>query len=413
MVAEMIKDNRVVARKLENIESLGELEEALRNAFDLIDLRDELSVVSSAVIKPNVCWEEDWKTGGTTCPQLVEALVSILREIGVERVTLAEGSMVGVNTIDSLTKVGFADLAKNLNLEIVDLNEDETVKMDVPDHHVFEKIEIARTIVDSEYFINMPVMKTHINTLVTLSMKNLKGTIPQKWKKRLHYMGLDGGIADLASAISPDLIVMDGLVGQEGMGPLTGTPAHAKVLMISRDQFAIDVAATMAMGFDPSEVKHLSMYAAQHGVDINLFRPVLVGSSLSDLNLEFEKPHYALEGAYEGVEILWGDPCSGCAGALSVALERMEKAGELDDIRRGGGMTIALGKHANPQENDRLILVGRCQHKNRNMGIFIPGCPPPGMIVRDIILKLNNAQSKYGGDAFIKEAEELYKNEEE
>ncbi|MDD1769133.1 MAG: DUF362 domain-containing protein, partial [Methanomassiliicoccales archaeon] len=223
--------------------------------------------------------------------------------------------------------------------------------------------------------------------------------------------GLDGGIADLASSLTPDLVLMDGLVGQEGMGPLTGTPAYAKVIMASRDPLAIDVVASMAMGFDPAEIKHLSMYASSHKIDIGSFRPQVIGIPMSELDLDFERPHFALEGAYEGVEILWGDPCSGCAGALSVALERMEKAGELDKIRKDGGMTIALGKDARPTEKARLILMGKCQHKNRKMGIYIPGCPPPGMIVRDIILKLSNAESKYGGDAFIKEAEGLYDDE--
>ncbi len=406
-----MNDSRVAAQRLENIESSEEVEKALGRVFGLLEVEKDLTRNSSVVIKPNVCWGEDWRTGGTTCPQLVRALVNLIRDRGIERVTLAEGSMVGMKTIECLTKLGFMDLAKDLDLRVVDLNEDDTVEIDVPNHFIFDKIEIAKTIAESEYFINMPVMKTHINTLVTLSMKNLKGAIPQRWKKRLHYMGLDGGIADLASALTPDLILMDGLVGQEGMGPLTGTPAHAKVLMASRNPLAIDVVASMAMGFDPAEIRHLSMYATRHGVDINSFRPTVIGMLMSELDLDFEKPHFALEGAYEGVEILWGDPCSGCAGALSVALERMEKAGELDEIRRDGGMTIALGKDADPQERDRLILVGKCQHKNRSKGIFIPGCPPPGMIVRDIILKLNNAQSKYGGDAFIKEAEELYKDE--
>ncbi|MGD0057212.1 MAG: DUF362 domain-containing protein [Methanomassiliicoccales archaeon] len=406
-----MNDTRVAARRLENVESDKEVEVAVGRVFGLLDIERDLAGTSSVVVKPNVCWGEDWKTGGTTCPQLIRALVHLLRDHGIDKVTLAEGSMVGMKTVECLTKLGFMDLAKDLDLNVVDLNEDDTVDIDVPNHFIFKKIEVAKTIAESEYFINMPVMKTHINTLVTLSMKNLKGAIPQRWKKRLHYMGLDGGIADLASALTPDLILMDGLVGQEGMGPLTGTPAYAQVLMASRDPLAIDIVASMAMGFDPAEIKHLSMYATRHGIDINSFRPVVVGMTMSDLDLDFEKPHFALEGAYEGVEILWGEPCSGCAGALSVALERMEKAGELDEIRRNGGMTIALGKDVDPTEKARLILIGKCQHRNRGKGIYIPGCPPPGMIVRDIILKLNKAQSKYGGDAFIKEAEELYKGE--
>lgn len=405
-------DNRVAAVNCEEVESDRSVRDALAKAFDSLNIENDLSGRPSVVIKPNVCWDEGWRTGGTTCPQLVEALVSLIRDAGVEDITLAEGSMVGMKTTECLEKLGFVDLANRMGLRIVDLNEDETVPVRVPNPTVFEKIDVARTITEAGYLINVPVMKTHINTLVTLSMKNLKGTIPQNWKKRFHYMGLDGSIADLASAVRPDLVVMDGLIGQEGMGPLTGTPANSKVLMISRDPFSIDVAAASAMGFDPAEIKHLAIYAEKNGLDLS-YRPEMTILPFSELALDFEKPRFALEGAYEGVDILWGDPCSGCAGALSVALERMQKAGELDEIRRGGGMTVALGKDAKPDARPRLVMMGKCQHKNRDKGLYIPGCPPPGMIVRDILLKLCNAPSKYGGDAFIQEAEGLYKEEGE
>lgn len=406
-------DSRVAAERLENIESEEEIHRAIGKVLGLLEVGRNLAEITSVVLKPNICWGEDWKTGGTFCPQLLRAFVRYLRDHDVDEIVLAEGTMVGTKTFEVLTKLGFMDMARELDLKVVDLNEDDMVEVKVPNHHVFDKIEVAKTVVESEYFINMPIMKTHINTLVTLSMKNLKGTIPQKWKKRLHYMGLDGGIADLASAVTPDLILIDGLVGQEGMGPLTGTPAYAKVLMASRDPLAIDVVASRAMGFESSEIKHLSMYASSHNIDLASFRPEVVGVPMSELDLDFERPHFALEGAYEGVEILWGDPCSGCAGALSVALERMERAGELDKIRKEGGMTVALGKDANPGDMARLILMGKCQHRNRKKGIYIPGCPPPGMIVRDIILKLADAESRYGGDAFIKEAEGLYEDEPE
>jgi len=212
-------DSRVAAERLEDIESAEEIHRAIEKILGLLDVDRDLAEITSVVMKPNICWGEDWKTGGTFCPQLMRAFVHYLRDRGIDEITLAEGTMVGTKTIEVLTKLGFMDLARDLDLGVVDLNEDVTVEIDVPDHHVFEKVEVAKTIAESEYFINMPVMKTHINTLVTLSMKNLKGTIPQKWKKRLHYMGLDGGIADLASAVTPDLILLDGLVGQEGMGP--------------------------------------------------------------------------------------------------------------------------------------------------------------------------------------------------
>ncbi|MDH7508518.1 MAG: DUF362 domain-containing protein [Methanomassiliicoccales archaeon] len=383
----------------------------LKDLLQPLGVEKELDGVSSVVIKPNVCWGEDWKSGSTTCPLLVREVVKWLRERGVEEITIAEGSMVGHNTFECFEKTGFMQLARELDLKVVDLNKDPIVELRVEKPNVFETIGVARTIAECEFLINMPVMKTHINTTVTLSMKNLKGVIPHQWKRRFHFMGLDGSIADLATIVSSNLVIMDGIIGQQGQGPLTGTPANAGLLIAGRDQFDVDIIASKIMGFDPREVRHLAFFAETKGIDLDSYKPRTAGEQLSDLNIRFERPIYSLKGLYKGVEILWGDPCSGCAGALSVALERMERSGELEVIRRNGGIVVALGKGIEPAKCDKLVLLGKCQYRNRDKGMFIPGCPPPGMIVREMLSKFAKGETRYGSDIFVKEAEELYKEE--
>ncbi|MBC7107783.1 MAG: DUF362 domain-containing protein [Methanomassiliicoccales archaeon] len=392
-------------------DEIAHIEQKLKDLLQPLAIENELPRVSSVVIKPNVCWGEDWRSGSTTSPLLVKEVVKWLRERGVDKITIAEGSMVGHDTFECFEKTGFLQLARELDLKVVDLNKDTTVKIDVQEPNVFDTIEVARTIAECEFLINMPVMKTHINTTVTLSMKNLKGVIPHQWKRKFHFMGLDGSIADLASIISSKLVIMDGIIGQQGQGPLTGTPANAGLLIAGRDQFDVDLVACRIMGFAPYEVRHLALVAEARGIDLESYNPIIVGEQLSDLHIKFERPVYSLKGLYKGVEILWGDPCSGCAGALSVALERMEKSGELEVIRRNGGIVIALGRGVEPAKNDKLVLLGKCQYRNRDKGMFIPGCPPPGMIVREMLSKFAKGETKYGSDIFVKEAEELYKKE--
>jgi len=392
-------------------DKITQIEQELKNLLQPLAVENDLQNVSSVVIKPNVCWGEDWRSGSTTSPLLVKGVVKWLRERGVDKITIAEGSMVGHDTLECFEKTGFLQLARELDLKVVDLNKDATVKINVQQPNVFNTIEVARTIADCEFLINMPVMKTHINTTVTLSIKNLKGVIPHQWKRKFHFMGLDGSIADLASIISSKLVIMDGIIGQQGQGPLTGTPANAGLLLAGRDQFDVDLIASRIMGFSPCEVRHLSLIAKARDVDLERYAPAIIGDQLSDLHIKFERPVYLLNGLYKGVEILWGDPCSGCAGALSVALERMEKSGELEVIRRNGGIVIALGKGIEPAKSDKLVLIGKCQYRNRDKGMFIPGCPPPGMIVREMLSKFAKGETKYGSDIFVKEAEELYEKE--
>ncbi|MEM2943131.1 MAG: DUF362 domain-containing protein [Methanomassiliicoccales archaeon] len=390
---------------------LEKLPEIMNKLLEPLLLEKEVKEITSAVIKPNICWQEGWKSGSTTCPQLVIETVSWLRRKGVDEIALAEGSMVGQDTMECFAKLGYLDLARELDLRIVDLNKDATVSLKVPNPRVFEEIEVARTIVDCDFLINMPVMKTHINTLVTLAIKNLKGTIPHNWKRKFHFVGLDCSLVDLASVISSDLVIMDGIIGQQGQGPLTGTPANAGIVIAGRNQFDVDITACRAMGIDPREVRHLAMIAEAAGIDLKTYHVAISGVDLSNLDIVFERPRYSLQGLYKGIDIIWGEPCSGCAGALSVALERMERSGELEIIRQNGGLVIALGKTADPQPNERLVLLGKCQYRNRSKGMFIPGCPPPGMIVREMLSKFAKGESKYGSEAFVREAEILYKDQ--
>ena len=74
----------------------------------------------------------------------------------------------------------------------------------------------------SVLFVNVPVVKIHVNTCVTISCKNLKGLLPSREKKRFHFLGLDRCIAELVSVVRNDLVIVDGQVGQEGLGPISG-----------------------------------------------------------------------------------------------------------------------------------------------------------------------------------------------
>ena len=71
-------------------------------------------------------------------------------------------------------------------------------------------------------------MKTHHWAGVTLSLKNLFGTLPglvYGWPKNdLHWAGIEQSILDIAGAVRPAYSIIDGIVGMEGNGPISGEP---------------------------------------------------------------------------------------------------------------------------------------------------------------------------------------------
>jgi len=76
-------------------------------------------------------------------------------------------------------------------------------------------------------------------------------------KNELHWRGIDNSIVDIALTRTPDLAIVDGIVGMEGDGPLNGTPKELGALVMGRDPLAVDATCCRLMGLDPERVRYL------------------------------------------------------------------------------------------------------------------------------------------------------------
>ncbi|MFZ2957936.1 MAG: DUF362 domain-containing protein [Candidatus Ozemobacteraceae bacterium] len=123
------------------------------------------------------------------------------------------------------------------------------------------KLYVAAPVAQANVFINMPKLKTHHWMGVTLSLKNLFGTMPgiiYGWPKNvLHVEGIDRSILDLARSIRVDYVIADGIVGMEGDGPIMGTARPLGMIAMGKHPLAIDATCARIMGFDPYELEYL------------------------------------------------------------------------------------------------------------------------------------------------------------
>src|SRR5262249_43712149 len=122
---------------------------------------------------------------------------------------------------------------------------------------------LAKTVVSAEVFISLPKLKTHHWAGATLSLKNLFGTLPgicYGWpKNELHWRGIDNSIIDIALTRTPDLAIVDGIVGMEGDGPLNGTARPMGVLVMGNDLVSVDATCCRLMKLDPEKIAYLSL----------------------------------------------------------------------------------------------------------------------------------------------------------
>jgi uncharacterized protein (DUF362 family) len=217
---------------------------------------------ANVLLKPNLV-EFDPGTSINTDPRLVAATVLALRRLGAAKVTVGEGPGHRRDTQYVVSESGLLDALHAVDAPFVDLNTDAVVAKRL--HSSYTKLGqlwLPRAVTDADVVISMPKMKTHHWAGVTLSLKNCFGCVPGRvygWPKNaLHWAGLEQAIVDVAAAVRPDYAIVDGIVGMEGNGPISGTPVHSGVLVFGDDPVATDTVSAGLMGLDPEKISYLS-----------------------------------------------------------------------------------------------------------------------------------------------------------
>ena len=339
----------------------------------------------SVVIKPNLVVScRNWQ-GVNTDPRVVESLVEILKQQGVSRITIADGSGMGYNATKAFAVCGYQEMAKRYGLKLVDLERDRFITKPVPIDGPFRTLEIAQTVLECDYLINVPIMKAHSFTRLTCALKNLKGVMPRALKTRFHSVDLSRAIAQLNSVLQPDLILVDGLQGD--LSSETGqTPVAMERLLLGTNPVEVDSVAADMLGYAPRSIQHIA-YSADAGLgtcDLNAIEVISLNQPTTQVH--FQAPaHYSRRFP---CQIVAEGACCTCMGNLIFALERLQEQRVLTKQQ-----TFLVGQQAKTPGNSTgiTIAVGKCAVAgNSQADICIDVCPPSaGIIQRRVASAVN------------------------
>jgi uncharacterized protein (DUF362 family) len=357
--------------------------EAVRRAIDLAGgLSEIVSAGDSVLIKPNLVAPFGPESGACTNPMVCRAIADVVREAGAEAV-IAESSSVGEDTEKVFAIMGYDEL-RSAGYRIVDLKTQggKVVHVPVPKGLVMSSISTWELVSQADVIISVPVLKTHDQAELTLSLKNLKGLETDAEKRELHRRGVFPGVSDLARAFRPQFAVVDALLGQEGLGPVFGLPVELGLILAGRDLVAVDAVASAIAGFRPDEIP-TSVFAAQQGVGtMNLSEVSVAGEAVESVRHRFLRCSEDERVKVGDCLILHADgTCTGCRNTVMSAMFDMRRANQLDLAR---GRVIVTGADVvipggTPQE--MVITVGACVPKDQRSARFVAGCPPNNIYV--------------------------------
>ena len=199
---------------------------------------------NKVVLKPNIGWDRSPELAANTNPELVAEIVSQCLQAGAKEVLVFD------HTCDDWRKCyknsGIEEAVTKAGGKMVPGHEESYYRdVDIPNGVVLKKTKIHQAILDSDVWINIPVLKMHGGAKMSVSMKNLMGIV---WDRRFfHNHNLQQCIADCNTlAKRPVLNVVDAFRVIKSNGPQGKSEAdvaNPKGLFISSDIVAVDTAA--------------------------------------------------------------------------------------------------------------------------------------------------------------------------
>jgi uncharacterized protein (DUF362 family) len=228
------------------IEALGGLEKFIKPG-------------NKVTIKPNIGWDAPPERAANTNPDLLSAIVKSCFKAGAKEVFVFDNSCNNVSKcyINSGIEKAVIDAGGTM---VNGGDKSKYQKVKIPNAVKLKKAKVHELILQSDVILNVPILKNHSDTGVTVSMKNLMGTV---WNRiDWHIKGLHQCIADYASYIKPTLNILDAYRILRTNGPKGRSIKDVEVtksLFISTDMLAMDVFACSVFGLDPKSIKHFQL----------------------------------------------------------------------------------------------------------------------------------------------------------
>lgn len=201
-----------------------------------------------------------------THPAFTKEVLRLLKEFNLK---ITVGDDIQSKQKDGFILSGYRQVCKELEVPLVNLKE-IGFKEVICHGQILKKVYISPLVLESDFILNLPKLKTHSFTIFTGAIKNMFGIIPSGLRLKYHRQYSKTEIfsqmlVDIFSCAPPHLTIMDAVVAMEGEGPSAGNPRTVGVILASKNAVALDAVATKITGFNPMDI-YTTQNAHQRGL---------------------------------------------------------------------------------------------------------------------------------------------------
>ena len=212
----------------------------------------------TVVVKPNIAWTANPEGAADTNPILVKRVIEQCFGAGASKVYVFDHTCDNCFTTYNVS--GIEKAAREANATVVQANKESYYQeVRVPGAHALKQVKVHELILESDVFINIPILKHHGSTRMTCALKNLMGVI---WDRHYyHRTDLDRCIAEFPLYRNPDLTIVDAYNILTD-GPRAKSLDHVvnkKMQILGKDMVALDAAASKILGEEAKNIKYIKI----------------------------------------------------------------------------------------------------------------------------------------------------------
>lgn len=272
------------------------VEATVQKSIDMLGGMNDVKKDDLVVVKPNVCYPKNIEDMIITDLRVLEAVINMAKQ-KTKNVVVVESDAHSGSAEKRAIGTGVMEVVQKCDAEFFNLSRDE-----VEEHKVEDMIiQIPKTVLNADYFINLPKVKTNTFVLLSVAMKNMFGVIASKRKSQFHKR-LAEVLVYLNRTVRQDLVVADGIVAMEGMGPIHGKPVDLGLIIAGKNPVAVDAACCHIMGFNPYAVEALWKAHQQGMGEIDPQQIRFLGEKIESVREKFSSPSASPKNAIQALK---------------------------------------------------------------------------------------------------------------